>query len=66
MFLPPFRWGAGMTKVSLSTKTLYPLLAIPITEDEMQLVRREGSEALEDRWVEADCDTFDWNRKGDA
>jgi hypothetical protein len=66
LFLPPFQWDDGMTKVALSSKTIYPLLAIPITNSEMELVRRDGSEALEDRWVAANCDVLQWNRKGAA
>lgn len=66
LFLPPFEWDDGMTKVPLSSKTVYPLLAIPITNSEMELARRAGSEALEDCWIAAGCDVLQWDRKGAA
>lgn len=63
IFLPPFQWDNEMTKVALHSKTVYPLLAIPITDTEMDLVRRVGVEALEDCWMAAEYDVLDWNRK---
>jgi len=64
IFLPPFQWQDGMTKVPLPSKTVYPLLAIPITEAEMGLVLRDGSEALTHLWETSNCDVLEWNREG--
>lgn len=64
IFLPPFQWKIGMTKVELSSKIVYPLLAIPITNAERDLVYQQGVQALEEHWTTTNCDVLNWNRKG--
>lgn len=62
IFLPPFQWASGMTKVELNDKTVYPLLAVPITESEKEYVRQNGADALFNHWDSLKLDIFDWNR----
>jgi hypothetical protein len=62
VFLPPFQWGSEMACIQLASKTVFPLLAIPITQSEMEMIYRDGSDVLENRWVETDCDVLDWSR----
>ena len=64
LFVPPFQWPDGMTRVVLRDRTIYPLLAVPITDGELELVRREGADALTDRWVRESTDVLDWSRAG--
>lgn len=66
MFIPPFQWGTGMSKVKLSTKTVYPLLAVPISDSERIFVEKNGSDALETLWSEKRVDVLDWGRRGAA
>ncbi len=63
LFVPPFQWEDGMTRVDLGAKTIHPLLAVPITETEMQFVRGNGADALETLWAESECDVLDWGRE---
>jgi len=62
MFAPPFQWDNGMTKVQLSTKTIYPLLAVPITDAERDYAFINGTDALENRWAHDHVDVLDWGR----
>ncbi len=62
MFVPIFQWD-DMSRVFAGAKTIYPLLAVPISEKELQLVAKSGSQALEDRWVALKTDVFDWSRE---
>lgn len=64
MFVPPFQWDDGMTRVNLGAKTIFPLLAVPITDSENTYAQAHGQEALEDLWAQTDCDIFNWKRKG--
>src|SRR4051812_47331978 len=67
VFVPPFQWDDGrLTKVALADRTVYPLLAVPITDGELQLVRDHGAEALQDRWERQSTDVLDWGRTGIA
>jgi hypothetical protein len=62
LFTPPFQWKDGMTKVQLSKKTIYPLLAVPITDAERAYAASKGAEALEERWERDHTDVLDWQR----
>jgi hypothetical protein len=64
MFVPPFQWKSGMSEVDLGSKTIYPVLGVPISDREYQFVEEHGSESLEDLWEEANCDVLDWFREG--
>ena len=63
-FVPPFQWPGGMSAVELGEITIYPLLAVPITDGELDFVGRHGPEALEHLWEETHCDVLDLGRAG--
>ncbi|MEQ5834935.1 suppressor of fused domain protein [Marinobacter sp. NFXS9] len=64
-FVPIFQWD-DMSRVSVGTHTLFPLLAVPISEGESQLVAKRGAQALENRWERLKTDVFDWSRESVA
>jgi hypothetical protein len=67
LFVPPFQWGGGrMTKVALTDRAIYPLLAVPITDGELRLVREHGVDELQARWERQSTDVLDWGRAGVA
>ncbi len=53
-----------MTRVTLSDRTLYPLLAVPVTDGELDLIERDGAAALTELWERASTDVLDWTREG--
>lgn len=61
MFTTPFQWP-DMSRVELDGTTVYPLLAVPISEAERQFAAAHGSDALESQWVERSVDVLDWAR----
>lgn len=61
IFIAPFQWP-GMGNVPLSQKTVYPLVAIPISEAESRLAASNAGEDLERLWEERSVDVLDWNR----
>jgi len=65
MFVPIFQWS-DMSRVSVGFRTIFPLLAVPISEGESRLVAKRGSQALEQRWEALDTDIFDWSRESVA
>jgi hypothetical protein len=65
MFTAPFQWDA-MSKVALSKKTIYPLVAIPISEAESQLASTNASQDLENIWARQSTDVLDWGRQSVA
>ncbi|HZN67397.1 MAG TPA: suppressor of fused domain protein [Tepidisphaeraceae bacterium] len=64
LFVAPFQWDRGMTRVELGDRTIYPLLAVPITEGELGLVKAHGSLELERGWERSSTDVLDWSRNG--
>jgi hypothetical protein len=66
VFVPPFQWEEGMTRVALADRTIYPLLAVPITEGELRLVQELGADELQERWERTSTDVLDWSREGVA
>jgi antitoxin YqcF len=66
VFVPPFQWDEGMTRVALSDRTVYPLLAVPITDGELRLVQEQGANELQERWERFSTDVLDWSREGVA
>ncbi len=65
MFTAPFQWDT-MSKLSLSAKTIYPLVAIPISEAEAEVARANAGQGLEALWVQQSTDVLDWSRKSAA
>lgn len=66
IFLPTFQWDEGMTRVDVGVRIVYPLLAIPITDAELELVDEQGQQSLTDRWTCLSTDVLDWTREGVA
>jgi hypothetical protein len=66
LFYPPMQWGDAMDSVPLGTKVIHPLLAIPITQQENELIRASGLGVLEELWTRTGCDVYDWSRKSAA
>ena len=64
LFTPAFQWQEGMTRVTLTDRTIYPLLAVPITDEELELVKSRGADVLEERWIRSSTDVLDWSREG--
>jgi hypothetical protein len=63
MFTAPFQWD-HMTKVSLSEKVVYPLIAIPVSEGESRFAASNDGHDLEKLWEERSVDVLDWDRPG--
>ena len=66
VFVPPFQWNETMTRVELEDRTIYPLLAVPITDGELRLAREQGADQLQESWVRLATDVLDWSREGVA
>jgi len=62
MLVPPFQWDSGMTQVQLATKTIYPLVAVPISEAERKFTLESEPRALERVWASERVNVFDWSR----
>lgn len=65
MFAAPFQWD-GLSIVKLQGKTIYPLVAIPISEAESQFVTFDASKILKRLWIETNVDILDWRRASAA
>lgn len=65
MFVSPFQWD-GMSRVLLGNRTIHPLLAIPISEAESEVAKRNQGRDLEDLWERQSVDFFDWGRVSSA
>jgi len=61
VFTAPFQWP-GMGNIPLSEKTLYPLVAIPVSEAESRLASLNAGKDLERLWEERSVDVLDWGR----
>ena len=62
LFIPPFQWDT-ISKVQLTNKTIYPLVAVPISEKESQLAESEQDQKLENIWEEQSTNVLDWSRE---
>jgi hypothetical protein len=65
MFTAPFQWDS-MSKIGLSEKTIYPLIAIPISEAESKIAEANAGRDLEDLWMKHSTDVLDWGRESAA
>lgn len=61
MFVPIFRWN-DLSTVRVESKTIYPLLGIPISQSELDLHVAQGPEALLSKLEAASADVNDWQR----
>lgn len=63
MFTSPFRWDRK-TRVLLGEKTVYPLVAVPISEAESEIAAKNQGRDLEELWERQSVDVLDWGRRG--
>lgn len=61
-FTSPFQWDT-ISSVTLPGKTIYPLLAIPISEEEYKLAAANSGLVLENLWEKYSVDVLNWNRE---
>nr|WP_042187524.1 suppressor of fused domain protein [Kibdelosporangium sp. MJ126-NF4]CEL18159.1 unknown [Kibdelosporangium sp. MJ126-NF4]CTQ90611.1 unknown [Kibdelosporangium sp. MJ126-NF4] len=62
-FTTPFLWGTLPQTMELPDKTVAFLQAVPISDDEDQYLRENGSDALESRFEALAIDVCDPNRR---
>jgi hypothetical protein len=63
MFVSPFLWEDKLEPLKLKTKTVNWLLAVPISESELQYKNKNGFNDLQNLFEEKEIDIFDINRK---
>jgi hypothetical protein len=51
-----------LSRVTLSDRTIFPLVAVPISEAESELARANAGRDLEDLWQRKSTDVLDWAR----
>ncbi len=61
-FASPFLWADQLKTKQVGEKNVAWLLVVAISDQEMKLVQREGSEKLEELFVQNQIDIFDLNR----
>ncbi|MDR3271307.1 MAG: suppressor of fused domain protein [Peptococcaceae bacterium] len=63
LFIPPYKWNSSLEPLELADKTVNWLLAVPISEPELQYRLEHGFNALSLLFEENSVDMFDWDRK---
>jgi hypothetical protein len=61
MFVGPWQFR-DLSRVTLSDRTIFPLVAVPISEAESELARANAGRDLEDLWQRKSTDVLDWAR----
>lgn len=62
LFLPPFLWNERLQTLHLGQKQIAWLLAVPISQEELQFAESEGVPALEELFDQHQIDIFDLER----
>ena len=62
LFVPQYQWGETLSKVKLEQGYIYPLLAVGITDEELDFISQGGVSALEELWEKNDINVIDWHR----
>ena len=65
MFTSPFQWDE-MSKIVLGDRAIYPLIAVPISEAESAIARKNQGVDLEALWERHSVDVLDWGRSSAA
>jgi len=65
MFTAPFQWN-NMSKITLSERTIYPLVAVPISEAESKIASTNAGKDLESLWEQQSIDVLNWDRESAA
>jgi antitoxin YqcF len=63
LFVPPFLWGDAPEPQHVGGKRVDWLMAVPVSDDELALAKREGPAKLEDIFLQEQIDVFDLARK---
>jgi len=63
LFVHPFLWEDQLKTLNLMDKQVAWLLAVPISNEEFIYAKENGTDALEDLFVENEIDIFDLARK---
>lgn len=61
VFVAPWQFQ-DLGRVTLSDRTIFPLVAVPISEAEAELARAHAGRDLEDLWQRQSVDVLDWTR----
>lgn len=61
-FTSPFIWGSDLKTIDFEATKVTWLLAVPISEQELQYYNQNGSDALESLFEDNEIDIFDLNR----
>lgn len=62
LFVPQYQWGEALSKVKLEQGDIYPLLAVGITNEELDFVSQNGVSELENLWEKNNVNVLDWHR----
>jgi len=62
LFVSPWQ-SDSLSRVQILDRTIYPLVAAPISQEESLLARSNRGLDLESRWEKMSTDVLDWNRK---
>ena len=62
LFVPQYQWGEVLTKVKLEQDYIYSLLALGITNEELNFISQNGVSALEDLWEKDNANVLNWHR----
>jgi hypothetical protein len=62
LFVPPFQWRSAMAKVPVGDSFIYPLVGVPISEEERVFAASQEDRALEHLWESQHVDVLDWGR----
>jgi hypothetical protein len=62
LFVEPFLWEEELNAREIGDRTVAWLLAVPISPSERDFTQRHGTDALEDRFEQAQIDIFDLDR----
>ena len=62
LFVPQFQWDYEMSEAELPSGTIYPLLAVPMSDMELLYLRRFSYAKLDHLWERREIDLLDWTR----
>lgn len=63
MFVPPFLWEEDLELLEFNNKSVTWLMALPISEGELQVAEKHGPDYLQDLLESKQTDIFDIKRE---
>jgi hypothetical protein len=63
LFVPPFLWEDTLKTITVGSKTVAWLFAVPVSDGEKYFAQEHGADALEDLFEEKQIDIFNLERK---